>query len=139
MIVVKTVKRFLEWIGLKEKLHESTANPPLFKEGEVWWCSLGENIGTEINGKSRLFSRPVLIYKKLGTYSFLGIPMTSQSKKGSWYVPIKLFSKTSVVLLHQSRNFDYRRLSSKLIQIDDEDWKKVCAGFENLYTHRKEK
>ena len=72
----KIVKRFLEWIQLKEQLHNASHKPPLFKEGEVWWCSVGENVGKEINGKSKLFSRPVLVFKKLTSETFLGIPTT---------------------------------------------------------------
>jgi hypothetical protein len=41
------IKRFLEWIKLKEKLHSNNYKPPFFKQGEIWWCSFGENIGTE--------------------------------------------------------------------------------------------
>jgi hypothetical protein len=44
------IKRFLEWIGLKEKLHEKESVPPFFKEAEIWWCYFGENVGSEING-----------------------------------------------------------------------------------------
>ena len=58
------IKRFLEWIGLKEKLHNTEYVPPFFKEGEIWWCHLGENVGTEMNGKGDFFTRPVLILKK---------------------------------------------------------------------------
>ncbi len=54
----------------------------LFKEGEIWWCSIGMNVGTEIFGKGRRFTRPVLVFKKFGSYSFLGIPITSQEKEG---------------------------------------------------------
>ena len=59
------LKRFLEWIGLKEKLHTADNKPPLFKEGEIWWSAIGENVGIEVNGKGKPFSRPVYIYKKL--------------------------------------------------------------------------
>ena len=59
----KDEKHFKEWINLKEKLHFN-AKLPRIKEGEIWWCSFGENIGTEINGKSARFTRPVLIIKK---------------------------------------------------------------------------
>ena len=55
------MKRFLAWIGLKERLHSATPVPPLVSEGDIWWASLGENVGSEINGKSSLFSRPVVI------------------------------------------------------------------------------
>jgi len=43
------IKKFLEWIGLKEKLHNHEHIPPLFREGEIWWCYMGENIGVEVN------------------------------------------------------------------------------------------
>jgi len=61
------LKRFLEWIGLKKKLDDITSEPPLVTERDLWWVSFGENVGSEINGKSNLFSRPGLIYKKLSS------------------------------------------------------------------------
>ena len=127
------VKRFLEWIKLKEKLHGNASRPPLFKEGEIWWASVGENIGSEINGKSKLFSRPVLVFKKLSSNTFLGIPTSSQDRKGSWYVSITLHGKTSVVILSQVRVFDYKRLSNRIGRIDSTNMKKVKTGFRNLF------
>lgn len=59
------LKKFLEWIGIKEKIHNTSRGPRLYKEGDIWWCAVGENIGIEINGKGKMFSRPVLVYKKL--------------------------------------------------------------------------
>ena len=59
------MKRFFAWIGLKQRLHQATQKPPLVSEGDIWWASIGENVGSEINGKSDLFSRPAVIYKKL--------------------------------------------------------------------------
>ena len=32
-----------------------------FKERDIFWVSIGQNIGYEQNGKSDIFSRPVLI------------------------------------------------------------------------------
>lgn len=127
------VKRFLEWIKLKEKLHNNKHKPPLFKEGEIWWCSLGENIGSEINGKSGLFSRPVLIFKKLSKSTFMGIPTSSQDRKGSWYVQITLGSNKSVVILSQARLLDYKRLSSKIGELDSVEMSKVGEKFRSLY------
>ena len=106
----KIVKRFLEWIKLKERLHQIAYKPPLFRQGEVWWCSIGENVGSEINGKSKLFSRPVLIFKKLSATTFLGIRTSSQDRNGSWYVRITLQNKVSVVILSQIRVFDYKQV-----------------------------
>src|SRR5882724_10188406 len=49
------VNRFLEWIGLKRKLHQGTQSPPLVSAGDIWWASVGENVGSEINGEPPVF------------------------------------------------------------------------------------
>jgi len=127
------VKRFLEWIGLKEKLHNIKSASPLVKERDLWWVSFGENVGSEINGKSNLFSRPGLIIKKLSHEFYLIAPTTSQKKEGSWYVEITQENKFMYVCLHQIRAVDYRRLSSRLGQIDSDDFDNVKAAFFKLY------
>ena len=130
---MQIIKRFLEWIQLKQKLHEATHKPPLFKEGEIWWASLGENIGVEINGKSKDFTRPVLVFKKLSQDGFLSIPMSTQIKTGTWYVAVKQNNKDIVVVLSQMRVLSTNRLYSKIGELDDADCKKVVDGFTRLY------
>lgn len=127
------LKRFTEWIGLKEKLDNIESKPPLFKEGEIWWCSIGENIGVEISGKGDLFSRPVVIFKKLSKEVFLGLPMTTKIKKGSWYIDVIHNQTSKTVVLSQVRIFDVKRLSSKLGQLDDNDFNKIKTGFGSLF------
>jgi mRNA-degrading endonuclease toxin of MazEF toxin-antitoxin module len=127
------IKRFLEWIGLKEKLHTNTFVPPLVKERDLWWISFGENVGSEINGKSRLFSRPGLIYKKLSHNFFLVAPTTSQKKEGSWYVEIMYEGIKMYACLHQIRTIDYRRLSTRIGQIDSDNFGNVKTAFKRLY------
>ena len=58
------IKRFLDWIGIKEKLDAHEHQPPLITEGDLWWCAVGENVGIEVSGKSKDFTRPVIILKK---------------------------------------------------------------------------
>jgi mRNA interferase MazF len=127
------MKRFLEWIGLKEKLHSSDAQPPLVKERDIWWASIGENVGSEINGKNDLFSRPVIIFRKLAHGFYFVIPTTTRVHEGSWYVPFRHRGKDTVACLHQARAIDYRRLSSKLGTIDTNDFRCIQEGFIQLY------
>ncbi len=127
------IKRFLEWIKLKEKLHNIQKGPPLVKERDLWWVSFGENVGSEINGKSELFSRPGIILKKLSREFYLVAPTTSQKKEGSWYAEITQEGKYMYVCLHQIRAIDYRRLSSRLGQTDSDDFDKIKAAFSELY------
>ena len=127
------MKRFLVWIGLKQRLHEGEHKPPLVSEADIWWASIGENVGSEINGKSDLFSRPVIIYKKLSHGFYFVVPTTTQAREGTWFVSFTQNEKTMVACLHQARAIDYRRLSSKLGTIDDDDFEHVKAGFRMLF------
>lgn len=127
------VKRFLEWIGLKEKLDAKQSAVPHVSEAQIWWASLGENVGFEINGKSQLFTRPVLIYRKLAPGFYFVIPVTTQLKSGTWYVPFKQSGKAMTACLHQARALDHRRLWTKLGWLDESDFLRIKNGFESLY------
>ena len=127
------VKRFAEWIGLKESLHYKNHKPPFVSERDIWWVSVGENVGSEINGKSKLFSRPVVILRKLAHGFYFVIPTTTQAKEGSWFVSFRHGERDMVACLHQARAIDYRRFSSKLGMLDTNDFRKVQESFARLY------
>lgn len=128
------LKRFFEWIGLKKKLHFKGSFPPYVNEGDIWWASLGENVGSEINGKSGLFSRPVIIFKKLAHGFYLVVPTTTQGGTGSWYVTFKQHGRLMKACLHQVRTFDHRRLFSKIGRLDDADFLRIKEAFIDLYS-----
>ena len=50
------LKDFDKWNELKKKLHVRQERL-LFHEREIWWCSLGVNIGFEENGKNEKTNR----------------------------------------------------------------------------------
>jgi mRNA-degrading endonuclease toxin of MazEF toxin-antitoxin module len=104
-------QRFFEWIGLKKNLHDAKHRSPLVSEGDIWWASVGENVGSENNGKSGLFSRPVVIYKKLSHGFYFVVPTTTQERSGTWFVAFRQQAKRMVACLHQTRSIDYRRLA----------------------------
>lgn len=61
---------FSEWMVVKDRIHKGGAITK-FSEGQIWWAALGKNVGVEINGKNKDFSRPVVILKKLSHQCFL--------------------------------------------------------------------
>jgi len=77
-------EKFNNWNRLKQKLNNKK-NILTFKEREIYFMSVGYNIGQESYGKKELFLRPVLVYRKLSKTSFVGIPLTSQKKSGNYY------------------------------------------------------
>lgn len=127
------LKRFFEWIELKKKLHFKAFPPPYVNEKDIWWVSLGENVGFEINGKSSLFSRPVIVLKKLSHGFYFVIPTTTQPKKGSWYVDYSQHGRIVTACLHQARAIDYRRFSSKISELHDRDFIRIKRAFAKLY------
>ena len=132
--MMSIIKQFAKWTILKERLHYQSHKPPLVSERDIWWVSFGENVGSEMNGKSDKFTRPALIIKKLAHGFYLVAPTTTQARKGTWYVHIQLAGIDEYVCLNQIRVVDYRRLYSKLGQIDTDDFKRVKDGFAALYT-----
>ena len=95
------------------------------KEGDVWWCAVGENIRTEINGKSRRFSRPILVVKKFGRYSFWGVPLTTKLHDGSWYIRFEFQNRIEIAAIHQMKNMDVSRLYDKIGQVPNSDLKLI--------------
>jgi len=39
------------WNEEKKAIQAAAAAPPIFREGQAWWCRLGMNIGSEVYGK----------------------------------------------------------------------------------------
>jgi mRNA interferase MazF len=117
----------------KVQLDSLTHTPPHVSERDVWWASVGENVGSEMDGKSELFSRPVIIFRKLAHGFYFVIPTSTKAKEGSWYTPFTHNGKSVVACLHQARAIDYRRLSNKLGQIDTADFGRIQNGFATLY------
>ena len=118
------IKRFFEWLRLKEDLDRKSHKPPLVSEGNIWWCHLGENIGIETSGKGNEFKRPVIIYKKIADNFYMVIPTSTKIKTGSWFVPFIIKKIYNIACLHQVRVIDYRRIIFKLGELDDHDLKK---------------
>lgn len=125
--------RLTNWNSVKYSLH-CTEKAPYISEGEAWWCSCGENIGVEINGKHKRFARPFVVYRKINKDSFLGIPLTTQPHdNNAWYIRFKFHGKTSYAILCQIRVVSTKRLYNRMGEIDEKDKKRIEQGFARQY------
>lgn len=70
-------KDFDTWNKTKKTVHEKEVNS-YFHSREIWWCSLGLNIGSEEDGKNELFERPILILNKFNKDTVRITPLTSR-------------------------------------------------------------
>ena len=112
-------KDFDKWNVEKKKIHASNGSK-FYSEREVWWCSLGVNVGFEQDGKGEDFSRPILVIKGFSKNVLLCILLTTRLKEGKYYCDISLGDDIKrKVILSQVRLIDSKRLEEKIGTIDE--------------------
>jgi len=115
-----------KWHLIKNDLRKS-AKEIYFHEREVWWCSVGENIGFEENGKGEEFTRPIVILKRLSLDTCLIIPLTTSSKRKN-ILSVGVLDgedEESFAMAEQVRLVDAKRLGLKIGSIDKEKFDKL--------------
>jgi mRNA interferase MazF len=125
-------KNFGNWGIQKAKINEKDSRLG-FREGEVWWCNIGVNVGVEIDGKDKEFSRPALVLKKFNNESFWAIPLTTSAKRGRFYIPVKIDNCIDgVTNISQLRLLDAKRLTTRIGVITVEDSARIRKAVRNL-------
>ena len=106
-------KDYKEWHELKTVVHNEKVRPH-FHEREIWFCTLGENVGFEQDGRGESFQRPVIILRKFNQSVCLVIPLTKNQKAGIHYFSFSFQSTAlSTAILSQVRLIDAKRLDYK--------------------------
>jgi mRNA-degrading endonuclease toxin of MazEF toxin-antitoxin module len=90
--------------------------------GEVWWCSLGINLGVEVDGRNDNLERPVVVLRTYNRESLLVLPLTSKEKNDRFHHPIHFGKYTSWAKLTQVRVVSAKRLLRKLDSIDENEF-----------------
>ena len=103
-----------------------------FHEAEVWWCSVGMNVGHEVCGKGHEYQRPILVLKKLSRETCIGLPISTQEKRGSWFHEISMHGKPRYVLLHQIRMLSVNRFQRRLTALSVSDFIRIKQQLEAL-------
>ena len=107
-----------------------------FKERDIFYMSMGKNIGFEQDGKGENFVRPVVIIKGFNKNMFFGIPLSTNIKEGKFYYKFQFQKKDELVeniaLLSQMRLFSTKRLLNKIGVISKEDFIKMKNEFKSL-------
>lgn len=125
-------KDFQKWHKKKENIDHKNKRI-FFHNREVWWCSLGVNIGYEQDGKGDSFARPVLVFKKFNKEVFWGIPITMAKKTGKFYSPINLIDdKERCAIISQIKLLDCKRLLDKIGFISKENYIEIQKAVINL-------
>jgi len=126
-------KDFDEWNKIKKITHEKSSEHESFpKEGEVWWCSVGVNIGVETDGKHDSFERPVLIVRVFNKEMLWTVPITSTMKDSSFYYPFLFKNEDRSLILTQIRAMSTKRLLRQVDVMLDKDFVEVIEALVRL-------
>jgi mRNA interferase MazF len=103
----------------------TTTKEIYFKERDIFWAKIGQNVGFEQNGKGKEFTRPVLVVKKYSKNMFLSVPLSTTIRDGSFFFQFNFKEKISTALLIQNRLMSTKRLVKKMGKIDEENFERL--------------
>ena len=125
-------KDFDKWNSKKKNIDKHTTSN-FFHEREIWWCSLGINIGFEQDGKGEVFERPVVIIKKFNNNCFLGVPLTTKEKQGKYYYNLgEVGGVNATAVLSQIKFYDAKRLTNKIETLPYTDYDKIIKALKEV-------
>lgn len=87
-------KNFDGWNEVKKSVDQRKSDKKIII-GKIYWCNVGMNVGREVYGKGSKFVRLVLVLNVLPNATFLGVPLSSQTKNkaGFCITNLKIQSK----------------------------------------------
>jgi mRNA interferase MazF len=125
-----------EWNSVKKRT-EKKENRVGFKEREIFWVRLGQNIGSEEFGKGNEFQRPVLILRKLTRDIFMGLPLTSTLKDNDYFYTFMYETKRGTVhnsaMILQLKTFDKKRLMTRIGMVNKKDYNHILKKVRDLF------
>ena len=131
------MKNYDRWNEVKKQT-ELKIRKTGFKQREVFWVRIGQNIGSEEYGKGNEFQRPVLIVRKINSELFIGVPLTSKLKEDNDYFHKISFnakntlSQNSAMIL-QIKTFDKKRLMSRIGMLEKIQFNSVVEKIRRLF------
>jgi mRNA-degrading endonuclease toxin of MazEF toxin-antitoxin module len=127
------MKDYKNWTLVKTKLHNNESAPVSYREGEIWACRLGENIGAEQDGVGKDFTRPVLILKIFNRSFCHIVPLSTTGKRDKFHYAFDGGTgKTSVAVLSQSRSISSFRLQYKGGEASKQDFNAIKARLQEV-------
>ena len=127
----KILEWFADWASLKPKLHFSEREL-YFKERQIWWTSIGQNIGSEENGKLKNFERPVLVFKKFNKKTFLGMPISTKIKIGAHRYIFSNNERNFCLNLSQMRVMSSKRFLRLIGNLPPSDYHNIVVMYRDM-------
>ncbi|MES2023693.1 MAG: type II toxin-antitoxin system PemK/MazF family toxin [Patescibacteria group bacterium] len=124
-------KDFDKWNKEKRSL-DTKENFPYANEREIWWCSLGVNVGSEIDGKNDNFERPIVVLKVYNKDMLLVLPLSTKYKNNPFYFKISISDgKHSYAILSQMRIISSKRLIRKIERLPENSFGEIIKAYKD--------
>ncbi len=130
-------KDFDTWNIKKKELEKNSVDIFTYPR-EIWWCSLGVNIGIETDGKNNFFERPVLVVKVFNKNMIWCLPLTSTLKDSSFYYPIRIKNDDYSVMISQLRTISSKRLLRKEDMLGITEFDHIITRLKYLFDYNNE-
>lgn len=125
-------KDFDRWNEKKKSINQKEISERnFFNEREIWWGSLGLNIGYEQDGKNENFERPLLIVRKFNRNIVWVLPLTTIAKNNKFHYKLK--SSGSIVILSQIRLLSTKRLLRLVETINENEFNEILTKIKELF------
>lgn len=125
-------KNFDSWNIQKKEIHES-GEGRFYRAREIWWCSLGINIGFEQDGTGKTADRPVLILKPFSRHVCLILPLTSSTKENPYHFALgEIEGRQAFAIISQIRLIDTRRLTNRIGILEESLFSEIRKAIRNL-------
>jgi mRNA interferase MazF len=125
-------KNFDQWNEAKKRLN----NLPIgrfYRPGEIWWCAIGINIGSEQDGTGVNFDRPIVIIRGFNKQALFGVLLTGKKKQGTYYHYLgKIRGRDNSAILSQIRLIDSKRLIRRMGVLDKDIFKRLCEELKQI-------
>ena len=121
------VKLFDDW-NIEKQLIDNK-QPLNFNAREVWWCSVGVNVGYEIDGKGNNFQRPMLVYRKVAVNQCLCFPITKNIKNLPGYFRFKGSVIDGSIIFEQIKTVDSKRMINRIEIIGEDEFRVIDNAF----------
>ncbi len=125
-------KDFDRWNKNKKQIHSEHENK-LYHAREVWWASLGTNIGFEQDGTGKDGEWPVLILRGFSKQVCLIVPLTTSKKKNPYHIFLgEIGHREASAIISQIRLIDTKRFINKIGFVDQKLFEETRKAVKDL-------
>jgi mRNA-degrading endonuclease toxin of MazEF toxin-antitoxin module len=125
-------KDFDAWNEIKKDI-DDFGKSKFYNVRELWWCTLGLNVGSEQDGSGDNCRRPVLVLRGLSADTCLIVPLTTSAHKHPMRPSIgTVEDKEAHALLSQMRVIDTKRLVRKIGRLDKNIFKNIRKAAKDM-------